>query len=268
MKYYESIRTMFDIINNKFKSEEGENLELDGKMEYCKFGLSKESFYNEKSGTIKQIFYLDDILNIDEKVCDYYIKILSGELKKILGKTTKDSKILIVGMGNQYLIADGLGAEVIKNLEPTRHLREVNILENTPSVSLFQPSVLGATGIDTADIINAICSIVKPDFIIAIDSLCACELNRFCSTIQVSTDGITPGAGINNARKKISEENTGAKVIAIGVPMLIKLEDVDDKQDNENLFDFQKIFTNANINDLVCKFARIISNALSLLLLE
>lgn len=267
MKYYEKISSIFNSLNNRFASEQGMNLELDGDKEYFKFGLIKESFSDEKMGAIKQVFYMQDILNIDDKTTDYYIKIFSSELEKILGTISKENRILVVGMGNQYLIADGLGAEVIKNLEPTRHLKQNNIINNMPSISLFQPSVLGATGIETADTINAICGIVKPDFIIAVDSLCAVELHRFCSTIQVSTDGITPGAGIGNARKKIDRENTGSKVVAIGVPMLIRSGDISGCNE-ENLFNFQTIFTSANINDLVVKFAEIISKALSSLFLK
>ena len=62
---------------------------------------------------------------------------------------------------------------------------------------------------------------IKPDFIIAIDSLCAIDISRLNKTIQITTSGITPGSGIGNDRCELSFETLNTKVIAIGVPTVV-----------------------------------------------
>ena len=41
------------------------------------------------------------------------------------------------------------------------------------------------------------------------------------TTIQLSTTGISPGAGVGNRRMEISEKTVGVPVIAIGVPTVV-----------------------------------------------
>jgi len=169
-------------------------------------------------------------------------------------------------MGNQFIVADSLGSKIAEKLEPTRHLKNNGNFKNIPSLSVFLPSVLGVTGIETADSINAICDIVKPDIIIAIDALCANDISRFCSTVQFSSDGITPGAGIGNNRKKINKKTVGAKVVAVGVPLLIKHSSIG--KFGANLEPYQEIFTCADIKNVIEKFAEVISSAISKLVLN
>ena len=58
----------------------------------------------------------------------------------------------------------------------------------------------------------------KPDLIIVVDALACSNPNRMCNSIQLSTAGINPGAGIGNNRKKLSKETLGVNVLAIGIP--------------------------------------------------
>ena len=62
---------------------------------------------------------------------------------------------------------------------------------------------------------------MKPDIIIAIDSLAARNVRRITTTIQLTNTGITPGSGIGNHRKGLNEQSLNTKVIAIGVPMVV-----------------------------------------------
>ena len=181
-------------------------------------------------------------------------------MRKFVGDIKKDTKILIVGMGNQFIIADSLGNKIAEKLEPTRHLKLTNKINDMPEISIFLPSVLGVTGIETADSINAICSIVNPTIIIAIDALCATTIERFCSTVQFSSDGITPGAGIGNNRKKLEEKSLGAKIVAVGVPLLIKYSTIVNSK--LKISSMQDIFTSAEIEQVIEKYAEIISTAI------
>ena len=61
---------------------------------------------------------------------------------------------------------------------------------------------------------------IRPDLIIAIDSLASRMTSRIGASIQISDAGIAPGSGMGNMRKSLNSDSLGAKVIAIGVPMV------------------------------------------------
>lgn len=128
---------------------------------------------------------------------------------------------MIVGLGNINITPDALGPKVASYVNVTRHLlryaREL-ITEPVNEISAISPGVLGTTGIETEEIIHAVVENVKPDVIIAIDSLASMSVSRVGKTIQLSDTGITPGQGVGNTREGLNEKTLGRKVIAIGVP--------------------------------------------------
>jgi len=88
-------------------------------------------------------------------------------------------------------------------------------------VSVLAPGVLGLTGIETAEIIKGIVDRLRPDLLIAIDSLAAGSVERINATIQIATTGINPGSGVGNQRVGINQQTMGIPVIAIGVPTVV-----------------------------------------------
>lgn len=151
---------------------------------------------------------------------------LSKELRKLLEKhlASKD-EILVVGLGNLYVTPDSLGPKVINEIDVTRHI--INYMpqvlpENTRPVSAISPGVLGTTGIETLEIIKGIVENVHPKLLIVIDALASRSIERISSTIQLSDTGITPGAGVGNARKDLSIDTLGIPVIALGIPTVVE----------------------------------------------
>ena len=65
------------------------------------------------------------------------------------------------------------------------------------------------------------CKSIRPDLVIAIDSLASTSPTRLGNTIQISSTGIIPGTGLGNRQGAINEETLGVPVIAIGVPTII-----------------------------------------------
>ncbi len=131
---------------------------------------------------------------------------------------------LVVGLGNWNVTPDALGPLVCENLYVTKHLfalQPETVQEGYRPVCAVSPGVMGLTGIETSDIILGVVEKVKPDFVIAIDSLASRSITRVNSTIQVSDTGIHPGSGIGNKRKELSKETLGIPVIAIGVPTVV-----------------------------------------------
>lgn len=150
--------------------------------------------------------------------------VLKKEFAKMLDFTKiKDSDTcLIIGLGNRDIISDALGNRTLKNIIVTRPLYLINDYDKRyRNVSILEPNVLGVTGVESFDIIEGVIKKIKPDFVIAIDSLCASNINRLNKTIQISNSGISPGSGIGNNKKELSLETLGIPVIAIGVPTVV-----------------------------------------------
>ena len=151
-------------------------------------------------------------------------KILETEIKKVLKlKKIKDNdSVLIIGLGNINSTPDALGPKTIDNLVITRHLHLLNLLEEGfRVVSSITPGVMANTGMETSEVISEIIKLIKPKFVIVIDSLASSSINRLNKTIQITDTGIHPGSGIGNNRKEISEKLFNIPIIAIGIPTVV-----------------------------------------------
>lgn len=175
----------------------------------------------KKEGTYITITF-DDITDYNNK--EKVKEVLEKELKKIIKKLNikEDSSCLIVGLGNDKSTPDSLGPLTIKNIVVTNHIKEMNELEDGfRPVSAFIPNVTGVTGIETSKLIKSIVDSIKPDFLIAVDSLASGSIDRVNKTIQITDTGIHPGSGVGNSRKEISFDTINIPVIAIGVPTVV-----------------------------------------------
>ncbi|MBR4893185.1 MAG: GPR endopeptidase [Clostridia bacterium] len=191
--------------------------------------------------------------------------VLKEELLNIL-KTISYKTILIVGLGNRNITSDALGPQVISKVMVTRHLKEYmpeHIDDDIMPVSAISPSVLGITGIETNDIISAVCKKVNPDLVFVIDALASSSPKRIATTIQITDTGINPGSGVGNNRKEISKNSLGIPVIAIGVPTVVDLVSVVSPSDKNN---FEKDFfvTPKEIDRLIENLSKIIANGINL----
>ena len=136
---------------------------------------------------------------------------------------TKDSKVLVIGLGNEESTPDSLGPKSINHILVTRHLFLLGeVEEGYRNVASFKPSVTGVTGIETKDLIEGITEKIKPDLLIVIDALASNSIDRLNKTIQITTSGISPGSGIGNNRVEISKETMNIPVIALGVPTVVE----------------------------------------------
>ena len=152
-------------------------------------------------------------------------EVLIDELKKIMKNLLikENDSCLIIGLGNERSTPDSLGPLSINNIIVTSHFYSlgINVEEGFRSTAAFNPGVMGQTGLETSDVINAIVKEVKPDFLIVIDALKANSVERVNKTIQITDAGINPGSGIGNNRKEISKNVLNIPVIAIGVPTVV-----------------------------------------------
>lgn len=133
--------------------------------------------------------------------------------------------VLVAGLGNESITPDALGPICARQIFATRHIEgsaaEELGFEKLRPVAAVSTGVLGQTGIETAEYLKGIAQLVKPSAIITVDALASRRLSRLGRTVQLSDTGITPGAGVGNARTRIDESTLGVPVIAIGVPTVV-----------------------------------------------
>lgn len=202
---------------------------------------------NKKEGKYITIEF-NDISDTSYK--DKVSAAFTSELKKLISENNiKDNDTcLIVGLGNDKSTPDSLGPAVIDSVIVTKHLFEIgNINDGYREVSAISPGVMGQTGIETSQIILGVVGVVKPDFIIVIDSLAAGSITRINKTIQMTDTGIHPGSGVGNSRKEISKEIINIPVIAIGVPTVVDAVTI--VNDTLNSIDRHFAITTKNINN-------------------
>jgi spore protease len=76
--------------------------------------------------------------------------------------------------------------------------------------------------VESGELVKALCTQLRPAAVIAVDALAARSAQRLCTTIQLSDTGIVPGSGVGNARFALTQEELGVKVVAIGVPTVVR----------------------------------------------
>lgn len=161
--------------------------------------------------------------DFDEQVAN-----IAAEIISLKGSERRTA--LVVGLGNSDITPDALGPLVISQVIATRHLHSVlpagHDLQKLNPVSAIAPGVLGQTGIEVAEIVRTLCQEIKPDCVIVIDALACSDVSRLGTTIQLTDTGISPGSGVQNRRKELSETTLGIPVIAIGVPTVVDMHTI------------------------------------------
>ncbi len=223
-------------------------------------------------------FEMENVKYLENK--DKIVLKLNEYLKELI--TSKDS-VMIVGLGNLYVTPDALGSKVVNSIDVTRHILKLAkemVSENTREVSAICPGVMGNTGIQTSEIISSVSQIVKPKYIIVIDSLMSKSIKRVGASIQLSNTGITPGSGITGFNNAIDKDSTGATVISLGVPMVVDmatitndaLNKIENKEDERgeryykiaNILDTENyIVTPKDIDELIQIMSDIISQSIN-----
>lgn len=169
-----------------------------------------------------------DRLSMSPDDFDEQVDNIAAEITNLKGADRKTA--LIVGLGNSDITPDALGPLVISQIIATRHLHDAlpagHDLQKLNPVSAIAPGVLGQTGIEVAEIVRTLCQEIKPDCIIVIDALACSDVSRLGTTIQLSDTGISPGSGVQNRRKELSETTLGIPVIAIGVPTVVDMHTI------------------------------------------
>ena len=204
------------------------DLSIDSKVIKNNKKIIREIFGDKKVITIR-------FNEINKRLESIFKKELSSFLKQ---ENLLNKKVLVVGLGNSNVTSDSLGIKVVNNID---------IKEN--KVYALKPSVKGLTGIDTFDIINGVVKEISVDYLILIDSLKTSNLLNLNKIIQITNTYIKPGSGVNSNNKRISEETINKKIIVIGVPTVINIDNL--------------LVSEINIDDIIDKLSVLISNGIN-----
>lgn len=179
---------------------------------------------------------------------------LSSAITRILRKLfineniSNSDSVLVVGVGNPDVDADKLGKTVFDQVEINSCKRK--------NVYKFCPNIYFSTGIETVDMVRMFVKELKIDLVVLIDSLSTCFPSRLGKSYQITTSGMTPGSGLNRFGKRINKESVGVKCIAIGVPFMLKADEVNGEKNNT-------VLVSMNVKREIEKAGFIIAKAIS-----
>lgn len=204
---------------------------------------------------------------------DSRIETIGQEIRRLI---PVNGLVLVCGLGNIEITPDALGPKCVSRVLATRHITgeiaRSTGLDKLRPVAVLSTGVTGQTGIETFEYIESIVKKVRPTAVIVIDALASRRLSRLGCTLQISNTGISPGAGVQNHRKKITQDTVGVPVIALGVPtvvdavtLVLDLLNVDDAKTTEELKNVlsprnsQMVVTPKEIDLLIDRASRLMS---------
>lgn len=149
-------------------------------------------------------------------------ELLAQCMLQLLPLSPEDS-VLVAGLGNPAITPDAVGPETAAGTLATRHLKAQMPEEFSMfrPVSVCQTGVLGTTGMESSELVQAIYRAVRPSAIVVIDALAARSSEKLCRTVQLTDSGIVPGSGVGNDRAELSRRVLGVPVMAVGVPTVV-----------------------------------------------
>lgn len=187
-------------------------------------------------------------------------ELIRGLLPADSGKGT-----LVAGLGNDEMTPDAVGPLAVNSVIATRHLKRgmPEDFAGFTTVSAVKPGVLGATGIESAELLRSACRAADPARLIAVDALASASLERLCRTVQLTDAGIVPGSGVGNDRAAVNQKSLGLPVLAIGVPTVVDASAFSDSPDAAGMF-----VTPRDIDASVRDVAKLIGYGINLALHE
>lgn len=153
---------------------------------------------------------------IGEPAFEEIADLLADRLKTML---TNQRRLLILGIGNPAITPDSIGAKAVERLMVTRPLTDRP--DDYAEVCAIAAPVYGISGIESAELAEGLVKTLHPDGVLLIDAMATGRLERLCKTIQLANVGLTPGGGVDNARKEISARTLGVPVLSIGMPTVV-----------------------------------------------
>ncbi len=166
---------------------------------------------------------LEGLAGREEGIFQRAVRAVAGEVAQLLRDIPPAGLVLVAGLGNRAITPDAIGPKVHQNVLITRHLvRQMpEHFGSLRPVASLAAEVMGTTGVESGELVRAVCEKIGPACVVAVDALASRSLKRLCRTVQISDTGITPGSGVGNHRMGLTRDTLGVPVIALGVPTVV-----------------------------------------------
>lgn len=166
---------------------------------------------------------LEGLAGREEDIFRRAVRAVAGELAPLLEDVPPAGLVLVAGLGNRAITPDAVGPKVHENVLITRHLvRQMpEHFGSLRPVASLAAEVMGTTGVESGELVRAVCEKIRPACVVAVDALASRSLKRLCKTVQLADTGITPGSGVGNHRMGLTRDTLGVPVIAVGVPTVV-----------------------------------------------
>ena len=158
---------------------------------------------------------------------------IAGELREMMRERKVNfgqGPVLTAGLGNRRMVVDAIGPATVSKITVTNHLKTLDpalyASLGMRATAAFCPGVLGDTGMESAEAVRAVCSLLRPCAVIAVDALAAGSRARLVRAVQLSDAGICPGSGVGNDRPAIDRRTLGVPVFSLGVPTVVDLSTI------------------------------------------
>ncbi|MCI9156221.1 MAG: GPR endopeptidase [Lawsonibacter sp.] len=166
---------------------------------------------------------LEGLASREEGIFRRSVQAVAAEMTELIRGLPEDGLVLVAGLGNRAITPDAIGPKVHLNTLVTRHLvrqmpEHFGALRPVASVAA---EVMGNTGMESGELVRAVCEKLRPACVVAVDALASRSLKRLCKTVQIADTGITPGSGVGNHRMGLTRDTLGVPVIALGVPTVV-----------------------------------------------
>ncbi len=192
------------------------------------------------------------------------VECLANEIRQL---NEIPEKVLIVGLGNRAITPDSLGPLVAEKIFATRHIKMLAKDLDTSElsdVSVLITGVMAQTGVESSVAVKALCDEISPELVIVIDALACSELSHLGTTVQLCNTGISPGSGVENARKELSQATLGVPCIAVGVPTVTDMATIAESISSNASDEFNgMIVTPKTIDNLIMRTAALIATAIN-----
>ena len=176
----------------------------------------------------------------------------------VINKLNKTGKCEYCGHEIIYDIPETELSRLIESANAHLKLND-QLTEGYSVVSAISPGVMGTTGIETYDVIEAIRNKVNIDYIIVVDALASSSISRVNKTIQITDTGIAPGSGVGNKRKEISFNTMHIPVFAIGIPTVVDAVSI-----ASNTLNYALKYLNLEYSDNMPKINKLSPNGVAL----
>lgn len=155
---------------------------------------------------------------------------LSREIRTFCARAAQRSvdasfRVLVVGIGNADITPDAVGPRCAAGITVTGHLPDLHdeLFRLTGKCRVFAlfPGVLGQTGVETLSLVRGAVEACRPHVVIVVDALAARSVDRLATVIQLGDGGLSPGSGIGNCRRELSQKTLDVPVISLGIPTVV-----------------------------------------------